>query len=175
MLPAISAPAAYFTGGSAEQGTIGHSGGHRMMTKGLMCALLAACAAIDPWVAAAQGLATEEPAIRAVLDNTLKGLNGADLPFLLSQFSDDARIDSKAAKAKVSRERYGEAMAGVFKRGDVVRNEQRDLRVTVVDPTHATVRGLWLITTKTGEVAWPHEWKLEKRDERWVIVETTYK
>ena len=43
--------------------------------------------------------------------------------------------------------------------------------ITLSDSTHATVEG----EVVTGVNREPYQWKFEKRDGKWIIVETTYK
>jgi uncharacterized protein (TIGR02246 family) len=117
----------------------------------------------------------EEAAILAVLDETLKATNNDDLKRLLDQYAEDAQIDSRAARARVSREKFGEAMQALFKSGNLINVEHRDRKVTLIDPTHASVLGTSYITTKTNRSTARVEWKLEKRDGRWVIVELNAK
>jgi hypothetical protein len=66
-------------------------------------------------------------------------------------------------------------LAKLLKDGNVVSFEMRDLMVTVVDPTHATVLGTAFIVTKAERLSSRAEYKLEKRDGRWLIVSTDRK
>jgi hypothetical protein len=128
-----------------------------------------------PVRAAAQGSGGDEMAAIKVVETASAAINKEDLQLLLAQFADDARIDSKAAQAKVSKDKYAEAMAAAFKSYSIVRVEHRDLRATLSDGTHASVLGTVYMTTKTARPVFAHEWKLEKRAGRWLIVETNYK
>jgi hypothetical protein len=73
------------------------------------------------------------------------------------------------------RDRAHVAMANVFKSGSLVSVEVRDLTVTMADPTHATVIGTTFLVMKTDRASGRAEYKLEKRDGRWLIVETNPK
>jgi len=85
-------------------------------------------------------------------------------------------IDSKVAAAKINKERYAESMERAFKNHALVRTDYRDLKVTVVDPTHATVAATTYATPR-GRAPFNvvNEWKLEKRDGRWLVVERSDK
>ena len=63
----------------------------------------------------------EEGAVRQVVEGVLKALNASELDVLLSHFAEDARIDSLAARAVVSKTQYREAMAQTFASGNVLR------------------------------------------------------
>jgi hypothetical protein len=65
-------------------------------------------------------------------------------------------------------------MTDVFKRGDLISAEIRDMTITT-DPSRATVLGTVFLVTRTGRPSGRAEYKLEKRDGRWLIVETIAK
>jgi uncharacterized protein (TIGR02246 family) len=137
--------------------------------------VLIAFAAVSPSAAVAQSSADEVAAIKKVIDNTVQAVKKDDLNLLLAQFADDALIDSRAAGGKVSKDKYREAMAAAFKQGNIVNVEMRDLDVRIVDSTRATALGTSFLTTKTDRLSGRTEWKFEKRDGRWLIVETNRK
>ena len=76
---------------------------------------------------------------------------------------------------QVTKARYREVMANVFKSGNLVSVEVRDLTVTMTDPSRATVVGTTFLVMKTDRASGRAEYKLEKRDGRWLIVETNPK
>jgi hypothetical protein len=137
--------------------------------------LVAALVAISPIPATAQSAGSEEAAIKSVIETSVRSFNKDDLNTMLAQFSDDAIIDSRAAGGKVPKAKYAEVMAEVVKKGDVISSELRDMSVTMTDPSHATVLGTVYLQTRTSRVSGRNEWKLEKRDGRWLIVETNRK
>jgi uncharacterized protein (TIGR02246 family) len=118
---------------------------------------------------------SEKQAIRAVIESVSSAIDSADLPLLLAQFAEDAVIDSKIARAKVSKQKYAEAMAAAFRTHELIGMEIRDIKITMVDPTIATVLTTMHPMTRTRRYIYDHEWKLEKRDGRWLIVETNYR
>jgi ketosteroid isomerase-like protein len=117
---------------------------------------------------------TEKQAIRRVIESFSSALDSADLVTLLTQIADDATIDSKIARARVSKQKYADAMAAAFRTHEIVGFETRDIKITMVDSTHATVLAT-IYPMKLGQrFIYAHEWKLEKRDGLWLIVQTTY-
>lgn len=103
-----------------------------------------------------------------------------DLGRILSHFSEDAQIDSAMLGAKVSKAKYAETLARSFSSfGVPAQSEVRVWRVSLVDGTHATVEGEVLNRSAGSEPAKAlrasHQWRLEKRDGKWLIVETEYK
>jgi ketosteroid isomerase-like protein len=145
------------------------------MLRRLMLSLLAIVFAAAPFTTAAQNQDAEEPEIRRVIENIDKAINKEDLKLLPAQYSDDAMIDSKIAGTKVNKQKFEESVAKAFKAHDIIKNEYRDVKVTVADPTHATALSTVYAITRTNRFTWLLEWKLEKRDGRWVVVETNYK
>jgi len=94
----------------------------------------------------------------------------------MAQFADDAKIDSKAAGANVSKPAYADAMAQAFSAGNMLSSSYSGLKISLVDATHAVAEGTLYINLKNGRrIVSRHEWKLEKRDGRWLIVETNHK
>ena len=144
------------------------------MPKLVALIVFATLAASSP-LAAAQSPSEEEAAIKKVIQNTAEASNKDDLKLLLAQFADDAMIDSRAARAKIDKEKYAEAMTRLFKSGNLISATIRDLNVTLTDPTHATAVGTLHFVMKNDRSSARNEWKLEKRDGRWLIVETNYK
>jgi ketosteroid isomerase-like protein len=125
--------------------------------------------------ASGQATGPDEASIRKAVETTVKAINKDDLPTMLANIADDAIIDSRAAGGKVSKAKYAEVMAEVFKKGDLISAELRDVSVTMSDPARAMLLGTVYIQTKTSRGSGRVEWKLEKRDGRWLIVETNRK
>lgn len=118
---------------------------------------------------------SDEAATRNVIATWVQAVNSADLPTLLSLFSDDATIDSKIARGKVNKQKYGEAMAAAFRAHTLVGMSADGIKVTLLDQAHATVLATIYPMSNAGRYVYPLEWRLEKRDGRWIIVEATYK
>ena len=117
----------------------------------------------------------DEEAIRRVIESFGIAINGGDLPTLLGHIADDAVIDSRFARGKVSKQKYADAMARAFERHQLTHFEIRHIKVAMVDATHATVLGTIFPRTEGRRYTFDHEWKLEKRDGIWLIVETSYR
>jgi uncharacterized protein (TIGR02246 family) len=137
--------------------------------------LVSALVAASPTITAAQSSGNEEAAIKKVVETAAKAVNKDDLATMLAQYADDAMIDSRAAGGRVSKAKYGEVMADVFKKGDLISAEVRDVNVTMADPSRATMLGTVYLVTRTNRLSGRVEWKLEKRDGRWLIVEANRK
>jgi uncharacterized protein (TIGR02246 family) len=125
-----------------------------------------------PTVAAAQA---EEGAIKRVIETAAKAINKDDLTMVLAQYADDAKIYSRVVGRQVSKAEYAKIMADVFKAGNLINADLRDIKVTLDDPSRAIALGNVYVTTKTNRTSGRAEWKLEKRDGSWLIVETNPK
>ena len=117
----------------------------------------------------------DEQAIRRVIETWVQAVNAADLPTLLAQFADDATIDSKVARARVNKRQYADAMATAFRTHALVGMAVSDVRVSLVNEAQATVLTTIYPMSNAARFVYLLEWKLEKRDARWVIVETAYR
>jgi uncharacterized protein (TIGR02246 family) len=113
--------------------------------------------------------------VKAVVDATTAASNAQKLEELLALFADDAKIDSKAAGRQVSKDQYREAMKTLFDRRALSKVDVEGMRVSLLDASHATVDGTVSIQLASGNrTGGKNQWKLEKRDGRWLIVETKY-
>jgi len=118
----------------------------------------------------------ESKLVKSVIDQTVKATNSRDLNLVMAQYADDAKIDSKAVGGKVSKHVYAQALSQIFQRGSISSVGYSGLKVSIVDATHAMAAGTLYIKLKAGgSIVSPYEWKLEKRDGRWLIVETNHK
>jgi uncharacterized protein (TIGR02246 family) len=119
--------------------------------------------------------ATEADAVKRIVEATTSLSNEGKLEELLALYSDDAKIDSKAAGRQVTKEEYREAVKRVWSQRAVNRADVGGIRVTMVDATRAVVDGVIHIhLTNGGRTGGKNQWKLEKRDGRWLIVESKY-
>jgi uncharacterized protein (TIGR02246 family) len=124
---------------------------------------------------AAQSPGTEEAAVKTVIETMVRSVNKDALDTLMAQFADDAKIYTRVLRSQVSKDKYREVMTDVFSKGDLISAEIRDMQVTFGDPSHATVLGTVYLVTRTSRPSGRVEYKLEKRDGRWLIVETNTK
>jgi len=145
------------------------------MPRWFALSLFAVFFAAGPVNTVAQSQDAEEQAIRRVIENATNAINNADLTMLLAQIAEDALIDSKIARAKVTKQKYAEVMAAAFRTLDLIGMEAHDIKVTTRNPTRATVLATIYPMKRAQRFTYQHEWALEKRDGRWLIVETTYK
>jgi len=139
------------------------------------------------WAQGAVDTEAESKLVKSVIDDTLEASNARNIDLMLTQYSDDAKIDSKAAGAKISKSAYKDVLTRAWARNPDGWAEYGKLSVSVVDPTHAVAEGVIYIHLHSAsgqktrhvqggpDVTEPHEWKMEKRDGRWLIVETTYR
>ena len=123
----------------------------------------------------AQDTASEIEAVKRVVEAANAAVNAQKLDEMLAFYADDAKIDSKAAGRQVSKDQYREAMKNVFDRRSLNRADVTNLTSKLIDSTHATVDGTVYIHLASGNRSGGrNQWKLEKRDGRWLIVETKY-
>lgn len=138
----------------------------------LIFAMLVTVGALAP---TAQSQDADEQAVRRVIESFGIAINGGDLPTLLGHIAEDAVIDSRIARGKVSKQKYADAMTRAFERHQITGFEIRHVKVTMVDATHATVLGTIVPRLEGRRLTYDHEWKLEKRAGLWLIVETDYR
>jgi uncharacterized protein (TIGR02246 family) len=119
----------------------------------------------------------EADAVKRVLDDYVKALNAANLDGVLSTLADDAQIDSLVAGAKVSKAKYAESMKQAFATGRVSQVDVRGLKVAFPKPDRATVDGQVGVRSpgSNTSLSASHQWQLEKRDGKWLVIETKYK
>ena len=116
----------------------------------------------------------EAPAPSRCPHHTRKSLDG-----LLPRIAEDAKVVSLpafgtgrgAGDGQVSKVQYREDMAALMARGDRTLLEHARWTVEFADPTHATAKG----QGQLGESRGDFQYKLEKRGDRWMIVESTVK
>ena len=115
----------------------------------------------------------EEIAIAQFMENCLKAINSRSLDGWLACFAEDAKIDSKAARAVVNKESYKITLSRSIR--SFISVETKATEIKVDSPMRATLTGM-LEARGTGFSTGPdkHTWKLEKRDGKWSIVETRY-
>src|SRR5215813_4494222 len=143
----------------------------RAMLAFLFCAVTVASAHLTY----AQDTASEIAAVKRVVEGANAAVNGQKLDEMLAFYADEAKIDSKAAGRQVSKQEYRDAMKTVFDRRALNRADVTNLTAQLTDATHATVDGTVYIHLNNGNRAGgQNQWKLEKRDGRWLIVETKY-
>lgn len=139
------------------------------------------------WAQAPMDTEAESKQVKSVIDDTFKAMNARDLDHALAHYADDAQIDSKVAGAKVSKSAYREQVTRAWVRNSDAWTEYGKLQVSMVDPTHAVAEGtIYFHLHAAGgakvrhiqggpDPTEKHEWKMEKRDGSWLIVETSYK
>ena len=121
---------------------------------------------------------SDEDAVKKVLENAAEAFNAQDLTRFLSHFSDDAVIESRSAGGKVNKAKYADSVKQLFASGRANRTLYRDLKVSFPDPARAVVEGgqyNWDPRTGAQRLGSRYQWKIEKRDGNWLIVETAYK
>ena len=84
------------------------------------------------------------------------------------------QIDSLAAGGKVSKAQYRAAMSSALSGASAPRLSGSDPTIAFTDATHATARRDLRITDSRGSNNYRLEYRLEKRDGRWLIVESGY-
>jgi len=114
---------------------------------------------------------TEEVgAVKKTLENYSDAVSAKNLNLLLSFIADDAQIDSRAAGKMVNKQEFGEAMARALRNIDGV--QVRNLKVTLLGPNDAVVDGESYIRAGGQMTGAYRQWKLRKREGKWLIVES---
>lgn len=146
-----------------------------MLRRWIMLGAFAASVWAGTCIALAESSAGEEAAVRQVVSDVIAALNNGDIQSLLSHFADDAVIDSKAAGRKARKDEYARALTNALATREIIRVEHRQLSVGIEGPAHAHARATLDYTLRSSPgVSFRYEWKLQKRDGRWSIVETNY-
>jgi ketosteroid isomerase-like protein len=141
---------------------------------GWLVRALAVLVTAGAFAIAAHGQDDTRQAVRLVIERFGQAIDNADLPMLLAQLAEDAVMDSKIAGGKVGKQKYADAMAAAFRTGGLVGMEVRDIKITIVDATRARVRATISPWLRAQRLVYDHEWTLEQRDGRWLIIESTY-
>jgi hypothetical protein len=118
-------------------------------------------------------------AVNQAVEAQRAAFNARNLDALLLGIADDARVVSLPAfgtgrgsgDGQVTKVQYREDMAALMARGDRALLEHAQWTVAFADATHATAKG----QGQLGESRGDFQYKLEKRGERWTIVESTVK
>jgi uncharacterized protein (TIGR02246 family) len=131
---------------------------------------------MSPWPASSQPSADEE-AVKKTLEGIAEAFNARDAKRYMAHFADDAKVESRSAGGIVGKAKYAESIEKLFALDRKSRTAYRDLKVSLSDPSRAVVEGGQYGWDSRGEqrLGSKYQWKLEKRDGRWLIVETTYK
>jgi ketosteroid isomerase-like protein len=118
-------------------------------------------------------------AVNQVIESHRVAFNARNLDGLLLGIAEDARVVSLPAfgtgrgtgDGQVSKVQYREDMTALMARGDRTLLEHANWTVEFADPTHAAAKG----QAQLGESRGDFQYKLEKRGDRWMIVESTVK
>ncbi len=118
-------------------------------------------------------------AVNQAVEAQRAAFNARNLDALLLGIADDARVVSLPAfgtgrgsgDGQVTKVQYREDMAALMARGDRTLLEHAQWTVEFADATHATAKG----QGQLGESRGDFQYKLEKRGDRWMIVESTVK
>lgn len=127
-----------------------------------------------PMVQAAMGQDIEAQAVKRVVEATTDLYNAEKLESLMALYSDDAKLYSRIAGGQVAKMEFREIVSRTFAQRNVSRVDTGNLKVSMTDPTHATVEGIVYVYLSSGGrgPSWGLMWFLEKRDGRWLVVES---
>ena len=125
------------------------------------------------------GPAADVDAVNAVIESQRATFNARNLDGLLLAIADDAKVVSLPAfgsgrgapESQVTKVQYREDMAALMARGDRTLVEHANWTVSFADPMRATAAG----QVDLGGQKSDFQYKLEKREGRWMIVESTMK
>jgi len=118
-------------------------------------------------------------AVNQAVEAHRAAFNARNLDVLMLGIADDAKVVSLPAfgtgrgsgDGQVSKVQYREDMSALMARGDQTLLEHAQWTVEFTDPTHATAKGQGQLGDSLGDF----QYKFEKREGRWVIVESTVK
>ena len=137
--------------------------------------ILGGCAA-TPAVPLTPAQQAEADAIRKMLADHAAALNAKDVARAAADYADQARIESRVAGGTVNRAQWRQAIQQSVTAGQFPHIQFGVSSVSFSDPTHATVLGDFVATQAGGRRTQDGlEWKMEKRDGRWLIVESRYR
>jgi uncharacterized protein (TIGR02246 family) len=121
-------------------------------------------------------------AIKMVIDSLARALTTRDLNAAQALIADDAQIDSRVAKGKVSKTQWVEAMRASYQRNPRPSSiEYRGVKIKVLDADHASVDAEYYVKSSNPESrgfsgdSGYLQWRLERREGKWLIVESTNK
>lgn len=148
---------------------------HRVLVAAF--ALVGMCAS----TALGQGTDSAEKAVRTTVEAFVRAQNATDLESFLAYLSDDAKVDSAVAGGKVTKPEYATAMKKWWEvsANREFKSEIKIEKVSFPTPTRAVLETQGVAYRKGSFTAgaWSRarriEWKLEERDGKWLIVETT--
>ncbi|HSE95109.1 MAG TPA: nuclear transport factor 2 family protein [Methylomirabilota bacterium] len=173
----VASPTADGTGGREDRmrSRIGLNAAGLLMAFVAAVGLLSGCAATPaPPLTPAQEV--EAQAIRKMLADHAAALNAKDVGRAAADYADQARIESRVAGGTVNRAQWQQSIQQSVTAGQFPHIEFGVSRVSFSDPTHATVVGNFVATQAGGRRTQDGlEWKMEKRDGRWLIVESRYR
>jgi hypothetical protein len=120
--------------------------------------------------------AADVDAVNQVIQAQRVAFNARNLDGLLVAIADDAKVVSLPVFGsgrgsdddQVSKVQYRTDMAALMARGDRTLLEHAQWNVSFADPTHATAIG----QVQVGERKADFQYKLEKREGRWLIIES---
>jgi hypothetical protein len=129
----------------------------------------------------------QEAEVLTVIKAYEKAYNASDLPGMSAIVADDAKMDSRIEKRKMTKAEWAKVIDTQFRAKQILGVEFKDPKVTMTDPTHAmvTVTVVIQIVRRAGSgagsdsrgatPAFDAEWKFEQRAGIWLLVETTWK
>jgi ketosteroid isomerase-like protein len=118
----------------------------------------------------------EADAIRKMVVDHAAALNAKNMGRAAADYADQARIESRVAGGIVSKAQWQQSIQQSVTAGQFPHVELGVASVTFTDATHATVMGNLAATQVGGRRTQDRlEWKMEKRDGRWLIVESRYR
>ena len=109
-------------------------------------------------------------AVKQTMGVVEAAINGKNLDLLLSCFADDAQIDSRAAGRKVNKAEYRTAMSQALPNIESI--QLRGLKVKLTGADTAIVDGESYVKLSGQYSGAYRQWKLQRRDGKWLIVDT---
>jgi ketosteroid isomerase-like protein len=129
-----------------------------------------ACATSPPLPAGYQASPDEIKAVGQVLTEVEKSYNAKDINAVVSNYADDAKIESLAAGGKVGKPGYRDAMTKLFSGSGAPAVRYGTPSIGFADATHATAQSPVTIGSRSYRI----QYQMEKREGRWLIVDQKY-
>lgn len=118
---------------------------------------------------------SEEDAVKKVIQDFAKAQTARDVNLAASYVAEDAKIDSRSAGRQLSKTEWAQRLVPLVQNPGFSSVQVTRLKVSMADPNRAVVDGEFYVYTRGGQSGTYHQWILEKREGKWLIVETKYK
>ena len=136
----------------------------------LVVAAAAGCASMEtkPVWFSSEPKTPDEQAVAKVIEGLINAYNGRNYDQLLAYYAPDAKIESLAANAVVSREEH---LAAVKMSKYLPKEELGKIRITMASPDEARAEAELSLLHSWGPDVYPIVYDLIHRDGQWLVIE----